>query len=52
MPIISFLQQEQAAQPSGTMGFLGTIVPFLLIILIFSFFMIRPKKQKKITFKN
>ena len=47
MPIISFLQQEQAAQPSGTMGLLGTIVPFLLIILIFYFFMIRPQNKKQ-----
>lgn len=47
MPIISFLQQEQATQPSGTMGLLGTIVPFLLIILIFYFFMIRPQNKKQ-----
>ena len=47
MPIISFLQQEQAAQPSSTMGLLGTIVPFLLIILIFYFFMIRPQNKKQ-----
>lgn len=46
MPIISFLQ-EQANQPSGTMGLLGTIVPFLLIILIFYFFMIRPQNKKQ-----
>lgn len=41
--------QGSAGSPSSTMGFLSTVVPFLLIILIFYFFLIRPqtKKQKE-----
>lgn len=43
-----FLQEAgAAASASGTMGFLTTVVPFLLIIAIFYFFLIRPQSKKQ-----
>ena len=40
----------QAAAPAAGMGSLGTLLPLLLIFVVFYFFMIRPqnKKQKDI----
>ena len=50
MSFISFLQagaQGGAQSPSSTASFLTTIVPFVLIIGIFYFFLIRPQNKKQ-----
>ncbi|MCQ2591594.1 MAG: preprotein translocase subunit YajC [Treponema sp.] len=44
---IPFLTAGTGVQPGGPAGFLGTIVPFLLIIVIFYFFLIRPQNKKQ-----
>ena len=52
MSFIPFLVDGGTQQVAGSAGFLGTILPFLLIIVIFYFFLIRPqnKKQKEILY--
>lgn len=47
MPFNPFLTSGATQQVAGSAGFLGTIVPFLLIILIFYFFLIRPQNKKQ-----
>lgn len=49
MPFISFLQTATGTAPSasGPMGLLTSVVPFILIIAIFYFFMIRPQNKKQ-----
>lgn len=49
MSFISLLQAAQggAQSPSSTASFLTTIVPFVLIIGIFYFFLIRPQNKKQ-----
>lgn len=41
--------QPQGQQPGGTIGFIASLVPFILVILIFYFLVIMPqhRKQKK-----
>jgi len=47
MSFIPFLVDGATQQVAGSAGFLGTIVPFLLIIVIFYFFLIRPQNKKQ-----
>ena len=47
MSFIPFLVDGATQQVAGSTGFLGTIVPFLLIIVIFYFFLIRPQNKKQ-----
>ena len=47
MFFIPFLVDGGTQQVAGSAGFLGTIVPFLLIIVIFYFFLIRPQNKKQ-----
>ena len=46
MTFIPFLQAAGSA-PSGSGSLLGTLFPFLLIIVIFYFFLIRPQNKKQ-----
>lgn len=46
MSFISFLQNA-AQTASGSANLLGTVVPFILIIVIFYFFLIRPQNKKQ-----
>ena len=46
MSFIPFLV-DGTQQVAGSAGFLGTILPFLLIIVIFYFFLIRPQNKKQ-----
>ena len=45
MSFISLLQDNAAQQPAGSM--LMTVAPFILIIAIFYFFIIRPQNKKQ-----
>lgn len=47
MPFISFLQTGGAPSASGPMGILTSVVPFVAIIGIFYFFLIRPQNKKQ-----
>ena len=47
MSFIPFLVDGGTQQVAGSAGFLGTILPFLLIIVIFYFFLIRPQNKKQ-----
>ena len=47
MPFISFLQTGGAPSASGPMGILISVVPFVAIIGIFYFFLIRPQNKKQ-----
>ncbi|MFC2329712.1 MAG: preprotein translocase subunit YajC [Treponema sp.] len=49
MPFISFLQTASGSAPSasGPMGILTSVVPFIAIIAIFYFFLIRPQNKKQ-----
>ena len=49
MPFISFLQTASGTAPSasGPMGILTSVVPFIAIIAIFYFFLIRPQNKKQ-----
>ena len=49
MSFISLLQEASGAAPSAssTAGLLSTIVPFVLSIVIFYFFLIRPQNKKQ-----
>ena len=49
MSFVSFLQEAPgaAASASSTASMLSTIVPFVLIIAIFYFFLIRPQNKKQ-----
>ncbi len=49
MPFISFLQTATGTAPSasGPMGLFTSVVPFVLIIAIFYFFLIRPQNKKQ-----
>ena len=47
MSFIPFLVDGATQQVAGSAGFLGTILPFLLIIVIFYFFLIRPQNKKQ-----
>ncbi|MDR1864141.1 MAG: preprotein translocase subunit YajC [Bacteroidales bacterium] len=54
MTTLYVLLQTPAGEPSG-MGTFGSMLPFLLIIVVFYFFMIRPqmRKQKELkTYRN
>ena len=46
MTFIPFLQAAGSA-PSASGSLLGTLFPFLLIIVIFYFFLIRPQNKKQ-----
>ena len=46
MTFIPFLQATGSA-PSASGSLLGTLFPFLLIIVIFYFFLIRPQNKKQ-----
>ena len=49
MPFISFLQTASGSAPSasGPMGILTSVVPFIALIAIFYFFLIRPQNKKQ-----
>ena len=47
MSFISFLQATGASSASQSGSLLGTVVPFVLIIVIFYFFLIRPQNKKQ-----
>lgn len=49
MNFIALLQAagEGAPSASSSMGFISTVLPFLLIIFIFYFFLIRPQSKKQ-----
>ncbi len=49
MSFISFLQEAAGSAPSAssTAGLLSSIIPFVLIIAIFYFFLIRPQNKKQ-----
>lgn len=47
MSFIPFLQSGATQQVAGSASFVGTLVPFLLIIVIFYFFLIRPQNKKQ-----
>ena len=42
-----FLLEGEAAQPVGAAGMLTTILPFVVMILVFYFFLIRPQKKQE-----
>lgn len=44
---MSFIPLLQAAQPAGQGNMLMSVVPFILIIAIFYFFIIRPQNKKQ-----
>ena len=47
MSFIPFLQAGSAGSMSTSGGLLGTFIPFLLIIVIFYLFLIRPQNKKQ-----
>lgn len=42
-----FLLEGEAAQQAGAGGMLATILPFVLMIVVFYFFLIRPQKKQE-----